>query len=91
MSQLSEPVTVWTGPDGLPRRFVWRDRLFVVRRILEHWIVSRDWWREQHPESADPAERRFWRVEASPDRESGVYELRHTPETDEWTLSRVWR
>ncbi|MCW2886063.1 MAG: hypothetical protein QOE54_3510 [Streptosporangiaceae bacterium] len=86
-----DPVDVFTTDDGRPIRFVWRDRLYTVRRVLEHWVTTRDWWREQHPEAAEePSEREFWRVEASPDKEIGVYELRHDAATDSWMLSRVW-
>jgi hypothetical protein len=86
-----DPVDVFTTADGRPIRFVWRDRLYTVRRVLEHWVTTRDWWREQHPEAAEePSEREFWRVEASPDKEIGVYELRHDAATDSWMLSRVW-
>ncbi|MCD0452769.1 DUF6504 family protein [Actinocorallia sp. API 0066] len=84
-----EPVTVWTGQDGLPRRFVWRDRLFVVQRVLRHWIGSRELWREPGPGQGPVRE--FWRVEASPGRDAGVYDLHREPGTDTWTLSRVWR
>lgn len=33
--------------DGQPARFVWRGRLYTVLRVLEHWVVSREWWAEQ--------------------------------------------
>jgi len=86
-----DPVEVWVT-DGRPVRFVWRGRLYSVRRVLEHWVTTRDWWREQQPEAPDEAtgEREFWRVEATPEREVGVYELRHDTATGTWLLSRVW-
>ncbi|MEO5875624.1 MAG: DUF6504 family protein [Streptosporangiaceae bacterium] len=85
-----DPVEVWTDRDGRPARFVWRERLHVVRRVLEHWVASRDWWRDHNSESAAPVAREFWRVEATPDREIGVYELRHDPGSGAWMLSRAW-
>jgi hypothetical protein len=86
-----DPVDVFTTDDGRPIRFVWRERLYTVRRVLEHWVTTRDWWKEQHPEAAEePSEREFWRVEASPDKEIGVYELRFDAATASWMLSRVW-
>ncbi|MBA9004049.1 DUF6504 family protein [Thermomonospora cellulosilytica] len=78
---------------GRPVRFVWRDRPYRVLRVLEHWVTTRDWWREQHtgdPFWENPGEREFWRVEATPAEEVGVYELRHEPSGDAWTLSRMW-
>jgi hypothetical protein len=82
-----DPVEVWVA-DGRPSRFVWHGRLYSIRNILDTWVASRDWVRE--PESEDVTEREFWRVEASPDREIGVYELRHDLATDSWMLSRGW-
>lgn len=84
-----EPVEVWLT-DGRPARFVWRGRLYTVRRVLEHWVATRDWWRERHPEAGAAGGREFWRVEATPEREIGVYELRHDVETGTWMLSRAW-
>jgi Domain of unknown function (DUF6504) len=92
-----DPVDVFTTDDGRPIRFVWRERLYTVRRVLEHWVTTRDWWREQHPEAAEvaevaeePSEREFWRVEAAPDKEIRVYELRFDAATASWMLSRAW-
>lgn len=90
-----EPVNVWVQ-DGKPARFVWRGRLYAVLGILEHWVVSREWWQEQNKkqgrEGAGPAEHEFWRVEASPGRSipAATYELRRDAATDNWLLARVW-
>ena len=84
-----DPIDVWTI-EGRPVRFVWRGRLYTVRRVLEHWVTTRDWWREQHPEAETASEREFWRVEAAPDDEIGVYELRFDAATGTWMLSRAW-
>ncbi|MQY06408.1 DUF6504 family protein [Actinomadura macrotermitis] len=83
-----DPVDVWVR-DGRPVRFDWRGRPYTVRRVLEHWVTTRDWWREQQPE-AEEGPREFWRVEATPGREVGVYELRHDERRGSWTLSRRW-
>jgi len=87
-----EPVNVQAREDGRPARFVWRDRLYTVRAILEHWVVNREWWRDPQ---AEPGERvqpelEFWRVEAAsgPGLTAGVYELRRDAATDRWTLRR---
>ncbi|REE95739.1 DUF6504 family protein [Thermomonospora umbrina] len=87
-----EPIEV-TVTGGRPVKFVWRGRVHRVRRVLEHWVTTRDWWREQRtgdPSWENPGEREFWRVEASPDGEVAVYELRHEPDGNAWTLSRIW-
>lgn len=84
-----DPIAVWVT-DGRPSRFVWRGRLYTVLRVLDHWVTTRDWYRDRHPEDAEPGRRVFWRVEATPDREIGVYELRHDEEAGTWMLSRAW-
>jgi hypothetical protein len=81
-----DPIEVWTS-DGRPARFVWRGRLYTVLRVLDHWVITRDWLREADDE---PAHRVFWRVEAMPDGTAGVYELRHDAATGTWMLSRAW-
>src|SRR6202000_2982623 len=60
----SEPVEVQAREDGRPVRFAWRSRLYAVIAVQEHWMVTRDWWRESAPVPARP-ELQFWRVEAS--------------------------
>ena len=44
-----EPVDVWVR-DGRAARFVWRGRLYPVLRVLENWVVSREWWEQQEPD-----------------------------------------
>lgn len=100
-----EPVEVQTREDGhRPARFVWRGRPYAVRSVQEHWVVNRDWWREDAPGQAQP-ELEFWRVEASADRgqgqrhgqrqgqgqrqASGIYELRRDVAVGTWTLRRI--
>ncbi len=85
-----EPVAVWVR-GGRPARFVWRGRLYAVLGVLDHWVVSREWWR-YGPVAGIPAEREFWRVEASPGR--GIrpvrYELVRDTATWDWRLARAW-
>jgi hypothetical protein len=86
-----EPIKV-TVQDGKPVRFVWRGRLHSVLGVLEHWVVSREWWQRNNPDTDTPPEREFWRVEARPgeDVPSAVYELRRDVGTGDWLLVRVW-
>jgi hypothetical protein len=86
-----EPIDVWVQ-DGRPARFAWRGRRFAVLRVLDHWVISREWWKEQNPDPDALAEREFWRVEASPGRNvpAATYELRHDVATGDWLLARVW-
>ena len=66
----AEPVEVGVS-GGRPTRFVWRGRLYTVLGVLDHWVISREWWKQQNPDLDTPAEREFWRVEASPGRGRG--------------------
>ncbi|GIH78845.1 DUF6504 family protein [Planobispora longispora] len=87
MSRLyGDPIEVWTR-EGEPIQFVWQDRLYAVRRVVDHWVVAREWWKISED---DPGERRFWRVEASPGRRLGTYELRFDTAGDGWLLVRAW-
>lgn len=85
-----EPVEVQTRQDGRPARFVWRGRLYTVRSVAEHWVVNREWWREQGETAAQP-ELEFWRVEASTGQgmPTGTYELRRDAAAETWTLRRI--
>ncbi len=85
-----EPVDVWVQ-DGRPARFVWRGRLYTVLGVLDHWVVSREWWRHG-PGPGAPSEREFWRVDASPGQGAppAAYELRRDAATSGWLLARVW-
>jgi len=67
----AEPVDVGVQ-DGRPTRFVWRGRLYTVLGVLDHWVISREWWKQQNPDLDTPAEREFWRIEASPGRGAGA-------------------
>jgi hypothetical protein len=84
-----DPVDVWLV-DGRPSRFVWHGRLYTVLRVLDHWVTTRDWWRDRNPDAEEATAREFWQVEASPDKEIGVYELRHDEASGGWMLSRAW-
>jgi hypothetical protein len=85
-----EPVEVQTREDGRPARFVWRGRPYAVRSVQEHWVVNRDWWRDEAPVAARP-ELQFWRVEAAggQGQSPGTYELRRDVETGTWTLRGI--
>jgi hypothetical protein len=84
-----EPVEVQTREDGRPVRFAWRERLYAVIAVQEHWMVNRDWWREPAPVLAQP-ELQFWRVEAAGQGQSaGTYELRRDIAAGTWTLRRI--
>jgi hypothetical protein len=86
-----EPIDVWIQ-DGRPARFAWRGQRYAVLRVLDHWVISREWWKEQNPDLDAPAEREFWRVEASPARDvpAATYELRQDTATGDWLLARAW-
>lgn len=40
-----EPIEVRVDPDrGAPRSFLWRDRIYLVREVLDHWQERQAWW-----------------------------------------------
>lgn len=86
-----ERVDVQARQDGRPVRFVWRSRLYAVRAILEHWVISPEWWREPGVDPRRP-ELELWRVEAAPG--PGItpeaYELRLDIAAGTWTLRPSW-
>ena len=87
-----EPITV-TECDGKPVGFGWQERNYRVLAVLEHWVISRQWWQQQDPSIDIPPEWEFWRVEASAgqdDDPTAVYELRRDTGSGDWLLSRVW-
>jgi len=87
MNSYVEPVRVQVRDDGRPVRFVWRDRLYTVRAILEHWVINVADRPEPEPGQLDLE---FWRVQAAPGPGTsvGVYELRRETATGAWTLRR---
>ena len=51
MRRYDDPVEVRRGRVGdieAPEQFVWRERLWVVREVVGHWIETGTWW-EQAP------------------------------------------
>ena len=92
-----EPADVRARDDGRPVRFVWQSRPYTVRAILEHWVISREWWRDPggpgNPR-AGQLELEFWRVEATPAPGPPpgpclppcVYDLLRDLATGTWTL-----
>jgi len=82
-----EAVNVRAREDGRPTRFVWRGRLYTVRAILEHWVITREGAEDPRSEPGQP-DLEFWRVEAAPGPRTtaGVYELRREAATNAWAL-----
>lgn len=87
-----------------PEAFIWRGRLYVVRRVLSRWRERRAWWHDALEADegqvrpgetlvAAASEQHVWRVEASPGWSfaPGVYDLAHdeSPRGDRWSLVRV--
>ena len=87
-----------------PEAFIWRGRLYVVRRVLAQWRERRAWWHDALEADegqvrpgetlvAAASEQHVWRVEASPGWSfaPGVYDLAHdeSPRGDRWSLVRV--
>jgi|GEM_PF-812674 hypothetical protein len=56
----SQPVTdVAVDDKGMPMKFSWRNRKYVVLTVLLTWLESAAWWK------ADSRDYCVWRVEAS--------------------------
>lgn len=85
-----------------PSQFLWRDRLWIVRAVEQHWVVTGPWWdssaaRAVRDGAVTPGEEEIlgeeeiWRVVAASGRTGthGVYELTHVVASDSWRLSRV--
>ena len=99
--RFSDPVEVRVGEPERPEAFIWRGRLYVVRDVLSQWRERRAWWRDAldaEEEDVVPgssiaaaaSEHRVWRVEASPGKEVGTYELRYDTASEAWLLLRAW-
>jgi hypothetical protein len=76
-----------------PEQFLWRDRLYLVRAVLGHWMESGGWWRVEvlDAEVLDDKEREFWRVEAGAGQldDAGVFDLCFDWSHGRWTVVRV--
>jgi Family of unknown function (DUF6504) len=78
-----------------PAQFLWRGRLYVVRRVLSRWVEVGAWWRSRLPDGlparVDPAGRQVWRVEAAAGGAApgGVYDLAYDEAAASWTLARA--
>lgn len=90
-----QPATVWATPEGVPERFVWQSRRFVVVSRPIPWIDRRDWWTGEQSVSRGTAgrvlEQRMWQVEAS-DEEGAIriYDLAVGETADRWFLARSY-
>jgi hypothetical protein len=85
-----QPVTATTR-DGQPVRFIWREQVYAVLGVQEHWVISREWWQRGGPDAGVRPDREYWRVEASPGRDAPmVCELAHETASGAWLLVRIW-
>ena len=69
--KLDDPIDVLTQ-DGLPTRFCWRNRVFMVRQIVLYWIAVEPWW--QHEFEHDVTWH-IWRVEAESSTQSVILDV----------------
>jgi len=72
------PIQVTTGPDGVPRALVWRDRMREVAAVYEAWRERRRWW-------SRPVERDYFRLETADGQVRVVF---RDARTDRWLLER---
>lgn len=96
----AEAIAVMRGRvDGIegPAQFLWAQRLYVVRAVLDQWVESGSWWQQAAHRSGggllgvDDRERELWRVEAAAGRSgrSGVFDLCFCWSDGRWSLVRV--
>ena len=80
--------------EGRPDQFIWRDRLYRVRRVLQEWDRAPRWWQDVPglPEGPAGGDQQTWRVEASAGRfdTTGVYDLSFDPARAQWALVRTF-
>jgi hypothetical protein len=96
----ADSVEVRRGDDA-PQQFLWRQRVYVVRSVLAHWLEAGAWWRSEPVRAllgtgspgaeglaGEGQERELWRVEAAGGRGVGlgVYDLCRDVATGRWTL-----
>lgn len=88
-----------------PEQFIWRDRLYVVQGVLEHWRERQAWWARPAAlavhgatapatavDLATATDRQLWRVSAAAGRRApAVFELcaDGTGPAARWRLLRV--
>lgn len=49
-----DPVEV-VRSGGEPARFLWHNRLYVVRNVLDHWVENEEWWHAGPADRTDAA------------------------------------
>ncbi len=50
MRRYDEPIEVRRGlvaGQEAPEQFIWRDRLWVVRDVVSHWVETGAWWDQE--------------------------------------------
>lgn len=86
-SQPDGPRSPWgeagTGDSGVPDQFIWRDRLYVVRSVIEHWRQRQAWW------ARPTALAIHGEAEAEPLSPSTATELAAAADREVWRVSAV--
>ncbi|KAB2350337.1 DUF6504 family protein [Actinomadura rudentiformis] len=88
MRVYNERITgVETDRIGRPLRWTWRRRVYRAGPVLDYWVTTRDWWREE-VSLADGGSQpiRHWLVEASSAAGSGQAELALDEASMTWRL-----
>ena len=78
------PIQVTTDREGLPRAIVWREGIWEVRTIYEHWRERRHWW-------AQLIARDYFRVEIDDGSNQATGRMKvvfRDVETDRWYVER---
>lgn len=88
----NEPIDIAQSDEigKVPRHFLWRGRIYVVLKVLSHWVEADSWWSNRREIVPDVQEKRVWRIEAQSARSAapGVYDLCLDVTAGAWTLAR---
>jgi hypothetical protein len=95
MSQVDEPVMVWTRNTGVPERLVWRARRFRLTDTPTALVGTCDWWNPFAPHSFGightPLTIAGWRFQATADDgETHVFDVHHDDDAHRWRLVRIF-
>lgn len=84
MTIINEPVAVWTGDDGAPKRLVWHGRRY---RVTDTARQIEPYWGATHVPALAPV----WRLQGTPDgAQSLVFDVRFDHSRNGWQLIRVF-
>lgn len=93
MLETKEAVSVLPSQDGQPVAFIWRGVQYLASSRPVRWYSRRSWWVDfdsvARGVGAVALEVEIWRLRASCETHSALFELEHLAPEDDWNLLRV--